>query len=268
MRIHLVRNAGLASAIDYCVHLNVDAGAEIVQVRLGLLPGPDVPATPGFKMGEVEYRTISEKWFVFRDLKNNRGWSDRQTFMTGYRWSDRRMLDPMPLFVYTLPTRFTAAEASGHAWNGNFMVGFNVPFADSTFDECFMTVNLHPTLGGCTVDGVPSANIVNSEYQSAGPVREMEFPDLRVTAPASAVAGEPVTFSVQMTDGLGDPIAHDAEVYFETVNGFLPVTRRRTQGGKAVATVLTAGMQAGDTVRLKAGFKFYPACGEAKVTLA
>ena len=103
---------------------------------------------------------------------------------------------------------------------------------------------------------------------NAGYVREMVFPSVRVTADAPTVkAGEPASFNLQMVDGLGNPITRDADLYLETVNGFLPVTRRTSQGGKAVATVLTTGMQAGDAVRLKVGFKFYPGAADAEVAI-
>jgi hypothetical protein len=167
-----------------------------------------------------------------------------------------------------MPTRFSAADASRHVWNGNFLVGLNVPFANSTFDECFVTVNLGQGACECLVDGLANEDIEESAYQFSGYVREMEFPSVRVDAVAPTVkAGEPASFNLQMVDGLGNPIARDADLYLETVNGFLPVTRRTTQGGKAVATVLTTGMQAGDAVRLKAGFKFYPAASDAEVAI-
>ena len=96
----------------------------------------------------------------------------------------------------------------------------------------------------------------------------MEFPDLRVIAPANVIAGDPVEFTVQMLDGLGTPSNRDAEIHLESVNGYLPVSRRRTQSGMTTATVMTLGLQAGDTVRLKAGFKFYPGCADAQVVLS
>ena len=75
-------------------------------------------------------------------------------------------------------------------------------------------------------------------------------------------------FTVQMLDGIGDVSTRDAEVFLESVNGYLPISRRQTQGGTTTATVLTTGLAAGDTVRLKAGFKFYPGCTDAQVTLS
>ena len=268
MKVFLVRAGKLSTALDYAIHLKVDQAAEQVLMRFGLRHRPDSDQPFDFSVEGVTYQVFAEQVFAYRELRNNRGWSDRQSFMTGYRWAEKRLIDPLPLYVYTLSTRFTAPEASGHAWNGNFLTGFNVPFADSRFDECFVTVNLHPTLGGCLVEGVASTDVEHTDYQSSAQVREMEFPDLRVIAPANVIAGDPVEFTVQMLDGLGNPSNRDAEIHLESVNGYLPVSRRRTQGGLTTVTVMTLGLQAGDTVRLKAGFKFYPGCADAQVVLS
>lgn len=267
MKVFLVRAGKLSTALDYGIHIKVDKTAERVLMRFGLRHRPDSGNDPDFFVGDVSYQAIAEQSFNYRELKLTRGWSDRQTFMTGYRWAEKRLIDPMPLYVYTLSTRFTAPEASGHVWNGNFLTGFNVPFADSSFEECFVTVNLHPTLGGCLVEGVNPEDVEQTDYQSSAQVREMQFPDLKVIAPASVTAGDQAVFTVQMLDGLGDASTRDAELYLESVNGYLPVTRRRTQGGTATAAIITTGLQPGDTVRLKAGFKFYPGCADAQVTL-
>ena len=268
MKIFLVRAGKLSGALDYAIHVRVNPDAQQVQMQFGLRHLPDNTVVAGFSIGDVPYQAVAGQVFDYKVLQNNRGWSDRQSFMTGYRWAEKRLIDPLPLYVYTLSTRFTAPEAVGHVWNGNFLMGFNVPFADSTFDECFLTVNLHPTLGGCVVQGLDAQDIEQTGYQSAAQVREMQFPDLKVVAPTSVKAGDPVVFSIQMLDGIGDASTRDAEVFLENINGYLPVSRRQTQSGTTTATVLTTGLAPGDTVRLKAGFKFYPGCADAQVTLS
>lgn len=268
MKVFLVRAGKLSTAHDYGIHLLIDKTAEQVRMRFGLLHRPETDRPADFDVNGSSYQVVAEQLFNYRELRNNRGWSDRQSFMTGYRWAEQRLIDPLPLYVYTLSTRFTAPEAAGHVWNGNFLTGFNVPFADSSFDECFVTVNLHPTLGGCLVEGVDPSDVEQTDYQSSAQVREMQFPDLKVVAPASVKAGDPAVFSIQMLDGIGDPSTRDAEVFLECVNGYLPLSRRQTQSGTTTATVLTTGLAPGDTVRLKAGFKFYPGCADAQVTLS
>jgi hypothetical protein len=267
MKLYIVKNSGLAAAPGYNISLVVDRAAETVKATLALRvlqnAEPVIKDEPSFSYVEKD-----SVLFSTRDLRVGRDWSERQTYLAGFDWSAGRFRSPVPLSTFTMPTRFSARDASRHVWNGNFLVGLNVPFANSTFDECFITVNLGATACACSVDGLANEDIEESSYQHSGYVREMVFPSVKVSAVSPTVkAGEPASFNLQMVDGLGNPMTRDAELYLETVNGFLPVTRRITQDGKAVATVLTMGMQAGDVVRLKAGFKFYPAADDAEVAI-
>jgi hypothetical protein len=267
MKLYIVKNAGLSGARDYNINIVVDRAAETVKASLALRSihnsAPEIE--------DKSFRPYVDKdsvLFSARELRAGRDWSERQAYLAGFDWLSGRFRAPVPLSTFTMPTRFSAADASRHVWNGNFLVGLNVPFANSTFDECFVTVNLGQGACDCLVDGLAIEDIEESAYQFSGYVREMEFPSVRVDSVAPTVkAGEPASFNLQMVDGLGNPITRDADLYLETVNGFLPVTRRTSQGGKAVATVLTTGMQAGDAVRLKAGFKFYPAASDAEVAI-
>jgi hypothetical protein len=270
MKVYVVKNTGLAGTRDYRISLEIDREAETVKATLAMrvLPSPD-PEIKDQNEGEPSYADKDSVLFAARELRAGRDWSERQAYLAGFDWLDGgRFRAPVPLSTLTQPTRFSAADIARHIWNGNFLVGLNVPFTNSTFDECFVSVNLGQGDGGCVVSGLADADVELTQYSSSGNVREMVFPSVEVKADTASVkAGEPATFSLQMLDGLGDPTTRDAELYLETVNGFLPVVRRRTQDGKARATVLTTGMQAGDTVRLKAGFKFYPGADDAEVTL-
>jgi len=267
MKLYIVKNAGLAGARDYNISLEVDRAAETVKATLALRAlqstEPTIEGEPS-----LPYVEKGSVLFSARELRAGRDWSERQAYLAGFDWLTGRFRSPVPLSTFTMSTRFSATDASRHVWNGNFLVGLNVPFSNSTFDECFITVNLGQGACACFVDGLADEDIEEAPYQYSGYVREMVFPSVQVNAVAPTVkAGEPATFNLQMVDGLGNPITRDADLYLETINGFLPVTRRTSQGGKAVATVLTTGMQAGDAVRLKVGFKFYPAADDAEVAI-
>jgi hypothetical protein len=170
-----------------------------------------------------------------------------------------------------MPTRFTGFEMMQmyRITKDNFMLGLNVPFASASFEECFVTVNLHPSLGGCVVEGVAGEDVEELGYQSHEITREMKFPSVQVKAPRAASPDAPVVFDLQLLDGQAQPISdRDAEVFCETVNGYLPKARVMTQSGRAQVKVLPLGLERGDVVRLKAGFKFYPGLDDAQVTLS
>lgn len=267
MKLHIIKHAGIVGACDYNIGLVIDRVAETVKATLFIRDS--VSLEP--EAAKQQVRAYVEKdsvLFSGRELRARRDWSERQVYLAGINWMTGKFRLPVPINTFTMPTRFSASDVSRHVLYGSFLVGFNVPFTDSLFDACFITVNLGPEACECFVDGLPKEDIEETVSQQYPNVRERVFPSVQVTASAPAVkAGEPASFNLQMVDGLGNPITSDAELYLETVNGFLPVTRRTTQAGRAVATVLTTGMQAGDVVRLKAGFKFYPAADDAEVRL-
>jgi hypothetical protein len=267
MKLNIIKNAGIVGACDYNIGLEIDRVAETVKATLFVRE----PESGDPLIAPQQIRAYVQKGSVLfsaQELRAGRDWSDRQLYLAGINWTTGKFRLPVPLNTFTLSTRFSGLDVSRHAFNASFLVGFNVPFADSSFDDCFITVNLGPQACKCLVDGLSSKDIEETTFSDFQGVRKKLFPSVQVTANAPTFkAGEPVSFSLQMVDGLGSPITHDADLYLETVNGFLPVTRRTSQDGKAVATVLTTGMQAGDVVRLKAGFKFYPAAADAEVRL-
>lgn len=269
MKVYLCRSRFMSRAQAYAIKLHIDATRQEVQVAIGtqLRRVEDQPAA--FSVDDVDYFELASTVIRVSELQASRNWSDRQVFSCSYDWKLGRWLAPFPQYVYSLPFRFTAYEMNQMFKVGqeNSLVALNVPFADSAFDECFLTVNLHPSLGGILVEGAASSDVLNLGYETPDVNREMVFPSVQVTAPALARVGQPLAFSLQVVDGVGHPLAHDTEIYLEAVNGYCPKPRVRTHQGVAQAQVLPLGLEVGDTVRLKAGFKFFPALAEARVTL-
>jgi len=269
MKIYISRSRFMSQAQAYAIKLYIDAKKQEVQAVIGtqLRRVEDQPAA--FSVDGVDYFDISSMVIRVSELRASRNWSGRQVFSCAYDWKLGRWLAPFPQYVYSRPFRFTAYEMNQMFKVGqeNSLIAFNVPFADSAFADCFLTVNLHPTLGGIVVDGDASSDILDLGYDHHDETREMVFPSVHVSAPLVAQVGQPLTFSLQVVDGAGHPLPHDAEIHLEAVNGYCPKPRVRTHQGTAHAVVLPLGLEAGDVVRLKAGFKFFPALGEAQVTL-
>lgn len=269
MKIYINRSRYMAQAQAYALKLRVDPAKQEVEAVIGTLLRRGEDQQAAFAVDGVDYFELDRTVIRVSELRVSRNWSDRQVFSCSYEWRLGRWLAPFPNYTYTLPFRFTAFEMNQMFKLGkeNSMVAFNVPFADSTFEECFLTLNLHPTLGGLLVEGVPSSDVLSLGYDTHEVTREMVFPSVQVKAPDVAHVGQPVAFSLQVVDALGHPLAHDAEIHLEAVNGYCPKPRVRTYQGAAQAVVLPLGLGAGDTVRLKAGFKFFPALDDAQVTL-
>lgn len=269
MKIYFNRSPLMAQAQAYSLKLRVDPSLQEIEVVIATRLRSAECQGIAFAIDGVDYFELDRTVIRFKDLQAMRAWGDRQVFSCSYEWRMGRWLAPFPQYTYSLPFRFTAFEMSQMFKLGkeNSMVTLNVPFADSSFGECFLTVNLHPNLGGLVVEGLPASDILNSDSDTHEVTRESLFPSVRLIAPAVARASEPLAFSIQVVDGSGNPLTHDAEIFLESVNGYCPKPRVRTQRGKAQVRVLPLGLDAGDTVRLKAGFKFFPALVDAQVTL-
>ncbi len=275
MKVYLNRSPYMAPAQDYAIQVHIDTSREqihaVFATPLISSDGNTEMVSPTFEVAGRPYYAMDEITLDVPAIRKSRSWSDRQVFNCSFDWRLRKWLAPFPSYTFSLPTRFTGFEMMQmyRITKENFMLGFNVPFANATFDECFVTVNLHPEMGGCIVEGVLPNDIEELGYQSHEITREMKFPSVRVKAPNTARADAPVIFDLQLLDGKGDPIFdRDAEIYCEAVNGYLPKTRLMTQSGLAQVKVLPLGLESGDVVRLKAGFKFYPGLDDAQVTLS
>ena len=269
MKIYICRSRFMSQAQAYAIKLHIDNQKREVRAVIGTRLRRTDDQSAAFMVDDVDYFELASTVIRVSELRASRNWSDRQVFSCAYDWKLGRWLAPFPQYVYSQPFRFTAYEMNQMFKVGqeNSLIALNVPFADSAFDDCFLTVNLHPTLGGIVVDGEASSDILNLGYDTHDETREMVFPSVQVSAPLVARVGQPLAFSLQVVDGTGHPLPRDAEVHLESVNGYCPKPRVRTYQGTAQAVVLPLGLEAGDTVRLKAGFKFFPALGEAQVTL-
>jgi hypothetical protein len=81
-------------------------------------------------------------------------------------------------------------------------------------------------------------------------------------------AGQSVDLTVSVQDG--DGVLQDdvtATVYLEALSGYLPKTRLSVTG-QATFRVIALGLDAGDSIRIKAGFRHFPGATEKTITAA
>lgn len=76
-----------------------------------------------------------------------------------------------------------------------------------------------------------------------------------------------VSYGIQLEDSDGHPIAAPGTVYLETTAGTLGRPRVNLDAnGQGAFELFTAGIQAGETVKLKAGFRYFPGAEDHLVT--
>jgi hypothetical protein len=270
VKAYINRSGYMSRAQDYALKVLVDRVNEEVSVIFATPLMNSEDHQVAFSIGEKNYFELDRLVVRTKDLRLSRNWADRQVFSCSFDWKSGKWLAPFPSYTFSMPTRFTAFELIQMYKLGkeNYMLSFNVPFADSTFDECFLTLNLHTSLGGYVIEGLEAQDIMSLGYETNEITREMIFPSIQVSPPEEAKLNTPIEFSVQIVDGVGNPLTDDAEIYFEAINGYLPKTRKRTSQGRTTVKVLPIGLDVGDSIRLKAGFKFYPALDDAQVVIS
>ena len=270
MKAYINRSGYMAQAQDYALKVLVDVPQEEVTVIFATPLMKSAEHQVAFSIEGRDYYELDRLLIRTRELRLGRNWADRQVFSCSFDWKSSKWLAPFPSYTFSMPTRFTAFELIQLYKLGkeNSMLSFNIPFADSTFNECFLTLNLQTSLGGYVIEGLNVQDILSLGYETHEITREMVFPSVQVSPPDVARLDSPIEFSVQIVDGVGNSLTNDAEVYFEAINGYLPKARKRTNQGTAVISVLPLGLEVGDTVRLKAGFKFYPALDDAQVVIS
>jgi len=275
MKVYITRPPAYASSPDHVVRVTVDASNKRVGVEMFIVFSPN-PSQAIAQDGTVlesagkHYKAIAASAFDYELLKKSTGWADRQAWHLTFRWDARAFTDPIPLYTYSMATKMSAPELSRTTYQNNLSVGFVVPFADSTFEECAVTVNINPDVskGDCVVEGVEPSDVERTDYAASAQVRELILlPGVQVIAPAKCAPDGRIDLQVQVVDANDHPLERDAEIFLEAVNGYLPKTRIKTTNGQASVPFIALGLIPGDSARIKAGFKYFSGASDAHIQI-
>jgi hypothetical protein len=270
MKLHIVRNQNQPDDGRQSVHISVDMVAQNITATLlfSEYVGSDT-GEEAIELGGKTWQVRDRKTISFIELKNLREFADRTAFMLGIDWLKNKWAQGLiPLYTISVDSKLTAVDLVKTGLVPPLVLGINVPFADAGFNDCHLTVNIPSATGQCFVDGLTPSDVLQSPYSTSGLVREMViFPHLEVTGPDSVPAGDQIEFGVQVIDAAGNALTRDVTLHLESVNGLLPKNRIRTTDGQATVKLFTTGLAAGDSVRLKAGFKFFAGAADKEVIL-
>ena len=100
-----------------------------------------------------------------------------------------------------------------------------------------------------------------SNYQTPHEHFDEFVPEITITGADSVSADGYASVTVTLEKG------HDTELYLESVNGYLPKSRVTTSGLSATVKIGALGLDAGDTVKLKVGFKRFSGRGEKVINV-
>lgn len=140
-------------------------------------------------------------------------------------------------------------------------VMFFVPLKSSTFDECAIHILTEHKDYPHMFNGVPVAREQTSPLQA----QVQALPHLVINAAQQIQGGATAEIAITMVDADGRLIARDCELYLEAIGGSLVSERVHLSRGAGSARVVAIGAQPGDTIRLKAGWRYWS--GEAEHTM-
>lgn len=201
----------------------------------------------------------------FNELRARRDWCEHQVYFIAL--AEGKFLPLFGLYEETLPRRETAFEYANRL-KRNLMVGINVPFADSTNDDVFITVNLNLEVADDALTVGPGLEKIWSEAAASGTERVLRLPHIRAVAPQTISPESTVTVEVRMEDAAGSLIERNATVYAETVSGISGGTRVQIVNGVGYLPVSSAGMPVGSVLRTKLGWKYYVGLEDVNITVA
>ncbi len=260
MKIIAVRNAQIHPQFQPTVHLGFDTVTSDLSVSL-YLPAVAVDETT---TGDPGLTLIDSVVVNIIDLRKRYDWCDHQTYFVAVHAG--AFLSVFALYPETLHNRETAVEYAQRL-KRNLLVGINVPFATASDDELFITVNLNAQATDANIQVDEHCALVWSEAASSGAVRTMAFPFIHVQAPVSVPVGGNTSIELRIEDVSGQLLDQEAVVYLEAVSGLVPFARVRANHGLATVPVSAAGMSAGDEIRVKFGWKFFPGAEDARIAV-
>jgi hypothetical protein len=134
-----------------------------------------------------------------------------------------------------------------------------VPFGSCDFSNCSFSIALHPDYGMVgNLD--PGTKITFAEVLKGA---SRAFPKLAISGSAEVTADGSVLLTLSLKTSSGTLIKDASpQVYLEQTAGYLPKCRVVPQDGKAQFKVTALGLDVGDSIRVKAGFRHYGGLAE------
>lgn len=249
----IVKSPVLDLAID-----RADDGLEFSSVYL-LNEGEQYAGRRWEKDGKA-YGLIHTLRFDCSDLRMNAQWGDVASWHI-YKTEG-------PLFLENLHANTYASKASSgmYANSANRMpvAVLFVPWASSALDDVRVFLQLGEGSNVIAGEGLE----LSAFDGSAAVWREQQMPAVSLAGPDQLAPDGIGTFSVSVArDGVVDP-ACSAEVCIEATGGYLPMQRVKANVGQATFRLHSLGLQPGDAVKLKVGFRNYSALATKTVHIA
>ncbi len=193
------------------------------------------------------------------ELWRHRQWKDASV------WCLKKSVDAYDslclynLLAETLPARKTFRDAGGILGLESFIAVF-VPYAEADFSDIHYRVLLSDK-GERLVANIP---IVEKGRDFLDTCFEELLPTLSISGPDSLNPDAQGEYTLRAFLN-GQVCEQPLDVELEHVNGYLPKTRVRVRDGEGTFRACALGLLPGDTLKIKAGFRYRASVAEKKI---
>jgi hypothetical protein len=145
------------------------------------------------------------------------------------------------------------------------MIGIGIPFKDSNYSDWHIIVS---TLDACLVN-VISNDEVTLDVDSVGKFLSTTFGKVVFENETATVAPDgKVTLPFYLTNPDGTPTTtNNATVYFKTTGGMLNKQQVATENGVGTVAFIASHLDAGDSVKVSVGFKYFSGTSDCIITV-
>lgn len=169
------------------------------------------------------------------------------------------------LYVATLGSKMDAQAYHASVLQTHPIGHILVPFRSSPFEDWTLGFNVFsPELikASHNIEVIPAITLALVREETLPVVRFVGGPSLNVVSNGEVS----INFKFETPDG--EPIEErDAEVYLESTAGYLVARRVRTAGGAGSTSFRPDGMAAGDSAKIKVGFKYFSGTDDLMVNV-
>lgn len=212
-------------------------------------------------------QAIEYKWLA-ADLKSKIS----ELFTYAFNTKPLNAVHFVNITAMTLPTR-NSLGGLRNVMSGTRLIQLFIPFKDCPFTKMAMSIAAYPGMDITSSEEIVSIQkdkLTEDETVLSWLKANGGLPAFKLDGPEAIAVDDKVTLLLSLVNTFDGTSYKDKKVtaYVELVNGYCPYSRIEVTGNEATSIPVRAlDMTAGDTIKLKVGFKYYPGVTEHTCTV-
>lgn len=239
-------------------------------VDSGIIEGTSL--VPEIQKG-LPIKPISQVGFITdTSILSSQAWSDYGIWLFNCT-PNGALKTPYNRFVKTQPTKEHRNLLLQSREESNLLM-LCVPFAQDNLNECSFILKYNPDIG-CLHNFPEFRKLPSDRFEFSKYSMEQFFgvkallPSLRLAGPDVIGAGQMADFTVEMFDRNVDALitTPSARLYLESNAGYLTHRQVYTKDGVARFKLIALGLEPGDKIKLKVGWRNYSGADEKVISV-